>query len=408
MKKTILLILAAAFLAFTMVAGAEEILVDSRIARLTSTYECGCERYYYGVMIGRNGLMTKACSFYCPEHGKPYTSVHFEFGSPEPGVSVCEYDGDFFLKTFDKFKTGYDYEGDIAYVRFPELIGDKTGWYRCLILKGQSNIQNARLAFRENTKDGYRETMLSGVEEVSEKALKTAFTEIETARGLPLLLLDDSGDDAVVGIANAFTNGEDDSGIYIRRVTSVVRNQMYQDDMFKEGDQSCPPRTTIVSRGSSAKITAAAPAEEPQAAEEPAAAVEPKASITPVTPGDPSMADEPSDDEAAPVEETAAEPVEEQAEESVEESAAEPVAEAAEEPAPETVEEPAAETSAEDNGAWTCPECGREGNTENFCPVCGAKKPEVLNVWTCPNCGREGNDDNFCPHCGEKRPESGT
>ena len=379
MKRIILAVLLAALLVLTLTAGAEDVPVDTRIARITSTYECGCERYYYGAMIGRNGLMTKACSFYCPEHGKAYTTVHFEFGSPEPGVSVYEYSGDFYLKAFDKFKTGYDYEGDIAYVRFPELVGDKTGWYRCLILKGQSNISNARLAIRENTKDGYRETLLSGIQEVSEKALKADFTEIEAARGLPVLMLDDGGDDAVVGLVNAYTSVETDSSLYIRRVTSVVRNQMFQDDMFKEGDASCPPKTITVSRGGAAPAAATEPAEEPQAETEPEQPAESSASVTPVTPGDPSMAEEP-----APLDEPSAE-------------GAEPVEEAVTEPA----SEPAAESE-----EWTCPECGREGNTEKFCPECGAKKPETGALWTCPNYGREGNDDNFCPHCGIKRPES--
>ena len=384
MKRLFLLVLAGIILTIALAAGAEEVLVDTRIARITSTYECGCERYYYGAMIGRNGLLTKACSFFCPEHGKAYTSVHFEFGSPEPGVSVCEYSGDFFLKTFDKFKSGYDYEGDIAYVRFPELVGDKTGWYRCMILKGASNLNSARLAIRENTKDGYRETMLSGIQEVSEKALKADFTEIETARGLPVLMLDDSGDDAVVGIVNAYTRSEEDTAIYIRRVTSVVRNQMFEDAMFKEGDASFRPRTTIVSRGGSAPAAAAEPAEEQQMAEEQEQHVEPSATITLVTPGDPSMADEstPADDAAE--------------DESVPDA----------EPEAEADAEPEAEPAEAENGVWTCPECGREGNTENFCPGCGAKKPEASNRWTCPNCGKEGNDDNYCPHCGTKRPEN--
>ena len=53
--------------------------------------------------------------------------------------------------------------------------------------------------------------------------------------------------------------------------------------------------------------------------------------------------------------------------------------------------------------AWTCPVCGNQNNG-NFCPQCGAKKPEVKPGWICPNCGT-ANTTNFCAQCGTKRPE---
>ena len=49
---------------------------------------------------------------------------------------------------------------------------------------------------------------------------------------------------------------------------------------------------------------------------------------------------------------------------------------------------------------WTC-SCGTV-NTGNFCPTCGAKKPEP-ETWTCA-CGSV-NTGNFCPVCGAKKPE---
>ena len=51
--------------------------------------------------------------------------------------------------------------------------------------------------------------------------------------------------------------------------------------------------------------------------------------------------------------------------------------------------------------AWVCPECGNSCSG-NFCPVCGAKKPQAAS-WFCPSCGKE-NEGNFCPNCGTKRP----
>ena len=62
----------------------------------------------------------------------------------------------------------------------------------------------------------------------------------------------------------------------------------------------------------------------------------------------------------------------------------------------------------QDDGTWTCPECGHEGNTGKFCEECGAKKPEKDDgTWTCPECGHAGNTGKFCEECGAKRPEGG-
>ena len=52
---------------------------------------------------------------------------------------------------------------------------------------------------------------------------------------------------------------------------------------------------------------------------------------------------------------------------------------------------------------WDC-SCGKKGNTGNFCPQCGSKKPEPKpepeSGWTC-ECGAKSNG-NFCPVCGKK------
>lgn len=59
--------------------------------------------------------------------------------------------------------------------------------------------------------------------------------------------------------------------------------------------------------------------------------------------------------------------------------------------------------------AWNCEGCGAEGNTGNFCPTCGAAKPEEAPAddapWNC-SCGAEGNTGNFCPTCGADKAEA--
>ena len=48
---------------------------------------------------------------------------------------------------------------------------------------------------------------------------------------------------------------------------------------------------------------------------------------------------------------------------------------------------------------WECPNCKKQVNG-NFCPDCGAKKPEKA---FCPNCGKKvDKETKFCPDCGTK------
>lgn len=53
---------------------------------------------------------------------------------------------------------------------------------------------------------------------------------------------------------------------------------------------------------------------------------------------------------------------------------------------------------------WDCPACGKKAITTNFCPDCGAKKPEASSGWDCPSCGTKNIVSNFCPNCGAKKP----
>jgi len=61
----------------------------------------------------------------------------------------------------------------------------------------------------------------------------------------------------------------------------------------------------------------------------------------------------------------------------------------------------------QDDGTWTCPECGHEGNTGKFCAECGAPRPAAKEAatWTCPKCGHEGNTGAFCEECGARKPD---
>lgn len=59
--------------------------------------------------------------------------------------------------------------------------------------------------------------------------------------------------------------------------------------------------------------------------------------------------------------------------------------------------------SAPSGSTWKCA-CGAEVSG-NFCPQCGAKKPESANsqTWKCAKCGAEATGK-FCPECGSPKP----
>ncbi len=65
--------------------------------------------------------------------------------------------------------------------------------------------------------------------------------------------------------------------------------------------------------------------------------------------------------------------------------------------------EQAAKPAAPAQAGWTCPSCGKQGISGNFCPECGTKKPAEPEGWTCPTCGAV-NKGKFCTECGAKKP----
>lgn len=63
--------------------------------------------------------------------------------------------------------------------------------------------------------------------------------------------------------------------------------------------------------------------------------------------------------------------------------------------------------STESSNGWSCPECGKTGNTGKFCAECGAKQggaaAAASATWACEECGKTGNTGNFCDDCGAKK-----
>ena len=59
--------------------------------------------------------------------------------------------------------------------------------------------------------------------------------------------------------------------------------------------------------------------------------------------------------------------------------------------------------AAPSGSTWKCA-CGADVSG-NFCPQCGAKKPEVNNsqAWKCAKCGAQATGK-FCPECGSPKP----
>lgn len=63
--------------------------------------------------------------------------------------------------------------------------------------------------------------------------------------------------------------------------------------------------------------------------------------------------------------------------------------------------------NAANDNTWDCA-CGTKKISTNFCPNCGAKKPQPLVGWDCSKCGMVGITTNFCPNCGSPKPALST
>ena len=106
-------------------AQADEPAEDTRVGMIRTHFSCGCEGEAVGTMISRCGMIAPAGALYCREHGRIYDTIGFSFGG---GIT---YERDFTFRAFETFAKGYDPVNDIAYIKFPVTLGDRTGWYEC-------------------------------------------------------------------------------------------------------------------------------------------------------------------------------------------------------------------------------------------------------------------------------------
>ena len=300
---------------------AEETEVDSRISRLISTYECGCTSGSYGAMISRYGLVTRSEAIYCKEHGKKFTQIEFYFGFADDSAVAARYDGDFTFRAYEQFKDGYKVDNDIAYIRFPEPVGDQTGWYACKAASDKE-LKNAQLVFRwDNGKETIQADVSSAA--VRDKKILTFAYASGTATGLPVLMTDGSGNKTVIGLGVSY-NPDNGTG-FIRRITSRVYNDMTSDGLFKGSAAASEPSVTSLTTEDEDEIGTGNMESPPEAAGEggwtcPECGEESNTGRFCVSCGS---------------------------------------------------EKPAA---AEAGGEWTCAACGQAGNTGRFCPSCGTPR----------------------------------
>ena len=237
-------LLALLLLCLPLLSGAENVEVDSRVARIMATYECGCSESSFGVMVSRNGLLTRSQAVYCPTHGKKFTRLEFYFGFLEEGLYAAYYNGQFTFRAYEQFKSGYKEENDIGYIRFAEPVGDQTGWYACKAASDKE-LKNAYLVFRTDNAGGNIQMDVPSASIKDKKFLLYTYVK-GTASGMPVLMTDGNGNPTVIGLAVAY-NPDENVG-FIRRITSRVYNDMTSDGLFKGSAASSAPSVTSLYR----------------------------------------------------------------------------------------------------------------------------------------------------------------
>ena len=109
----------------------------SAIALLNGEFSCGCTMNATGFMVNRKVLLTASHCLYCSDHHKPIESLEFLFGYRPDGSYGYLYDGPFRYEYGTNFPGGYTNENmrwDYGFVRFPENVGDTTGWFGVEVL----------------------------------------------------------------------------------------------------------------------------------------------------------------------------------------------------------------------------------------------------------------------------------
>ena len=213
---------------------------DLRIASIHSVYECGCDHYFLGAMVGRYGMVLGANSLYCSDHGGKVRQISFSFGRTEDNQPVVTYSGKFTMKAYETFREGIKWENNIAYIKFAEPLGDQTGWFKCRVTDNKE-MKNRKLMTRQNVsakKDpsGLLEQTII-VFPNGEKSL--SYKQGDYVSGTPALMIGDRGEEMLVGLCTY----RDDENNYVRRITERVYTDMKKDGVFNDGPVSAtqPP-----------------------------------------------------------------------------------------------------------------------------------------------------------------------
>ena len=100
----------------------------SAVARIETSFPCGCERTSTGFLVSSNVVLTGAGCMVCPEHGTQADRAVFCFGYRNKRSYICRYSGEWKAWTGNAFENGYRAEEDYCAVRLREDVGLKTGW----------------------------------------------------------------------------------------------------------------------------------------------------------------------------------------------------------------------------------------------------------------------------------------
>ena len=199
----------------------------SAIANMYMHYTCGCEGQGTGFMVGPSGLVTAAHCLVCTDHGKTADRLTFYFGYNTDGSCNYYYDGatrywygtDF---TRPDGSHGYDTcDYDYGYVKFPERIGDVTGWFGVTVKSGSSIDGWYEVA---GYRQGYLKTDSDQVKQYNDKQIIHYADMLSGNSGCPIF----TSDYYVVAINVADTKTEN----YGRRITTDVFNNMKNAGIF--------------------------------------------------------------------------------------------------------------------------------------------------------------------------------
>ena len=211
----------------TGTANTAEPAEDSRLARLSVTYGCGCTGEHVGAMVGPSGMFVTASALCCPDHGKKVKDILFRFGPRADGSAFLEMTDAFTYTSYEDITKTRDYERAVGYIVFSWAVGEKTGWFDCKVASDKEIKARPLLIRTYDENYLFRDIPAESIPDGKKLIRCTADEELKTDCAV---FLQKDGQTLFTGI----TVGAAGGACVVRRLTRTLYSDLKKAGIFKK------------------------------------------------------------------------------------------------------------------------------------------------------------------------------